>query len=578
MTEKGINAGKCCCPGCRVLPYNSSLATAALQATQSLCCYCIPIAICAVADVAGAIDPTSAIFFACEGATLDDDRPVLYAGNMRIYGEDVTVRFGFRTDESGYCYFWYSIVEWSESAEVLIDHTDESIDAGCIASGRTTTQCCDFLFSWTVPITAYGAAFTLNVAPATVMEVASAINCRGCSCICEKACFSVYTRTSEDFTYSGSNEVVTATIETRSEAGCDGGPTTIYGYDIVWERTDGWSTKIKGTPEVPVSSHVVNSGTEVTLPCSIAPLTWYADDKVHTVTGGGEVDYHFTLDEGEVANQLKWIGRSEDETSTITFSAYNWTTTSWDVLTTKAGYPTTTDINRGLTEALTVDHTKPDAPNLGRVSIRVSATDGVTLITDMIRIVHSQCCAMTLIPASGITPTYLAQPLKRVLEYPNACPGPSLYWEFTDGTTDYLVNWDCAWCGTQCGTSIPPCCNKPIPKFLTATVTLPSCTTCSDPIEVLLIREPAGSIWGGTAGICAEDPVTITLSCGGSPPEWNISFGGVGSCTFTDVATAATCDPLLIEFSGANDTGLGCCGPNESPFITTTPITIDVTE
>jgi hypothetical protein len=93
----------------------------------------------------------------------------------------------------------------------------------------------------------------------------------------------------------------------------------------------------------------------------------------------------------------------------------------------------------------------------------------------------------------------------------------------------------------------------------------------------------SGSIWSGEATSCGAT-FKVQLACttaGDGSPLWALDvFQGPGSCSFSGTAVPSdqSCNPLQLVFSGNFDTGLGCCGASEDPFITTIPITVTVTE
>jgi len=569
MVSKGTQGGGCCCGGCHSKPYDPALPTTAFQPVTAKCCSCIPKAICITADVPGEDTLYRASFSACEGAYDTEGEPILYTGSFEMFGQDGTIVIRFViNDEDDYCYLKYEYDALGVSDTILIDHADPSLTE---CDGRHSKQCCEFEFSFDVPATAYGPAFTLAIQPSPVIVVSQNTKCSGCSCLCRDACFGVYTRTSEDFTYRGDSEIVTGLLTEISAPGCNGGPTQVYGTDIIWERTDGWIVKVPGVIELPVSDHTVNSGTEETPVCSIAKLLWSSDGNTHSFTGGdSSVTYDFSAND-QVGIMVKWQGLMHDENAVVEFFAWNWDTEEWDSLGTETGREDTATIVKAVQFPLESYHTDDD----GQIQIKIE-TDGASEIHhDMLRILLDRCCVLELVPPYGVEMTYASHPFRRSLEYPNGCPNPAFYWEFTDGTTDYLINWGCSWCGDQCGSTVGGCCNRPIPRVLAADITM-GCTSCPEVTVMLFEDAGSGNIWNGTAEHCGGT-LTVVLTCGGDG-VFHILVTGLGGCSFDEDCDTVVCNPIQLEWSGNFDNGIGCCGGTETPPSTSTGILITVTE
>ena len=572
MVAKGAESGGCCCGGCRSKPYDPALATTAYQPVTARCCTCIPKAICATAKTLGGDTMlVRSMFSTCDGTLDTAGEPIIYTGDFDIYGVQGTLVIRFVTNDIDYlCSLKYEIVALGVSGTTLIDHTDPS-STEC--DGQHSRQCCEFIFSWTVPATTHGASFTLSLAPSDTLVVSEATKCAGCGCICRDVCFGVYSRTSADFTYRGSSELITGLHVDRTATGCDGGPTIIYGTDTTWTRSDGWVVKIPGVIELSPSSRVIHAGTESSLICDITRLLWLTDGNSHLVSDSeSSVEYIFAAGE-QIANGVKWVGTLTGADSSAEFFAWNWDTSAWVSLGEITGRDDWGDALKAFESDLAAVYTDTDPLNLGKVKIRIDTTGATTISGDMLRIQLVRCCVLELVPPGGVGITSTSQPMRRPLVYPDACPNPSFFWEFTDGTTDYLVDWGCAWCDGQCGGTLTTCCDRPIPRVLTASVEF-DCTLCSAE-NITLFQEPAGSIWQGTAVICGET-VTVILSCGGD--GWKIDVRGLGSCQYIAFADTTVCDPIQFDWEGTYSAGLACCGPADSPFITSTPITVRVTE
>ncbi len=555
---KGTGMGGCCCGGCRAVPSDPREGAGGLQNVieiQQRCCRCIPKQVC-ISTTYGGVTTQNLVAKGCGDATYDGD-PIQYTTTVDIDDESYALNFRLSVID-GQCYWAWDIPDLSLSDQTLIDQTDEADPETC-THGMTASQCATLSESWTV----IDPALEISINEVATLDLQDMVECAGCKCICECMCISIYSRNAETgiFTLVGSNDVVCAVFSRETVSGC--GDASFY--DLPWIASwvsHGWTISLGDQYDKQVGSHTLVSGTEtISGSCTMRDAVWIGDGNEHLIEGETvQVIYEWDI-EYRIAKSVKWLGRSYDETSSIEFHGWNWTTSAWDLLSTVDGRPVSTDINRILSHALDSDYTGTAADE-GIVKIRLTVQDGTALHTDMIRIVTGECCALTLTPPESVT---LEEPAARVpLTLTNACPSPNPFWEVVeDDGTEWFISAGCSWCGGTCGTVATSCCPRPIGNTLFAEITV-DCPTCAPAtFSVPLSSDGTGALWTGSAVVCGLT-FLVNFSCAAS--GWSISVNN-GPCTFSGLASSVDCDEFTVTFGGTLGGGLGCCGPTGDPMI-----------
>lgn len=545
---KGTGSGSCCCGGCWIPPTDPRAATTAdIIDVQQYCCRCIPRYLCATISGATGYDSSSVLLTRFCGADYEGS-PIQYAGSISWDGVLVTIRVRL-TVVYEVCYIEWEIPDEGESGSIAIDHSQYASEYDC-AAGMTTEACVNFGGTWEL------SDRTLTLAPPSMLDIASNIDCAGCSCMCRCLCMSIASQESGgNFSITGSNEVVCAVLTETEYFNCDSSRSEIL-KTSGW-TSNGWMVRLVGGVDEPPLSRTVNTGTETSFaPCSITDLLRSGDGDAHEIAddaGTVLVTYRWDIDE-RTPLSIRWLGRSHDEYSTVEFEAYNWTTTSWDSLGTVAGRAGAVAVNRFFKSDLGTDYVGTGLDE-GTVDIRIRATGCSELQTDLLRLTTTRCCKLELIPPESVVPTTTLE--KFDLSLTGNCANPFKFWNFEDesGTTWY-ISIDCSWCDGTCGTVSTECCPRPVSRTLFAEVTI-DCPTCIEsPFVVPLIGD--GSIWDGEATHCAV-PFNVSLACEGN--AWTISVEGAGACSFSGTADTTDCDPFNLTFSGTFGGGVGCCGP-----------------
>jgi len=561
MTGKGTGQGGCCCGSCMSPPGDTRIGAGSyenVRPVQQYCCRCIPKTICVAVTQAG-VTQTKVVPRYCLDTTYIGD-PIQYRTSAEIDGvlRTINIRLIVSGDPKQ-CYIGWDVVDRSLSGTILID---PEVPATTCNHNLEPKVCSEFGGTWTVVATVdneLNSDLTIIIGEPPTVEIANVFECAGCNCICKCMCISVWSQIENLITIIGSNEIACATTEYLDLAGCG----VAAFRQISWLRwvSNGWTITLGERSEWPPYTRTINSGTEtITGTCAFADAVWFGSDvNKHTITGtNAQIIYDWELDY-RVAKSFKWVGLTRDENATLTFDAWNWITSAWVTITTSEGRPATTSIPRAVAPKLTAAYTGTGADK-GKVRIRLT-TDGSVIITDMLRVVTSECCALTLTPPEGVTPT---TPLARIeLTGTNACPDPKPFWTFTDTTgTIWSVAAECSWCDGKCGSGITECCARPLPRFLFAEVML-DCVNCPGAFVIPLDSGGSGSgPWSGSVTWCGMT-IDLSFACGGS--GWEIS-GNVGSCTYSASPAPGSCDPLNVAFSALTSGGLGCCGPAGDPF------------
>lgn len=583
MTSKGTGTGGCCCGACRVVPRDRRLSTQDVQEIQHQCCRCIPLAVCLKVDEGG-LDVFSKVLFAlCDANTAFDGAPILYTGAFEVRQKVVTINIRY-TAYGDECRLTWDIPELSLSGDKLIDHGIAATNPETCAEQKTQS-CCEFGHQWIVAADASGGEFTITLTESDTVSVKEAKDCCGCGCICDCVCMSVRTRTEgAGFTYTGDTHLACSEPEITEPATC-GGVTIHEKPGLKWVA-DGWTVRMAGQRDHHVDTATILKGNEIPLACDLFFVLWNGDDVIHQIDDAGDgisVVYDFILDNGKDALEAKWVGRSVDEMSTVEIYAWDWVASEWDLLSFVGGRPAGIDIDQALVIPLEPIHTGSGA-NEGQVRIKFDVINGSTLKNDLLRLVTGSQCELELVPPYGIPDepdAWLSEAgWRRSLAFPNNCPDPKAVWEFTIDDTDYLVGWECSWCGGECG-DFAPCCNRPLPNLLTASVVLGCPGECGQEVEIIL-RSTTGAVWEGTGIGCEDAPFHGILTCTGDAvnPSWTFDLtSGLGGCSFSGSASGedVTCNPLRLAFSGEFGAGIGCCGAAGDPFVFP-PINVVVTE
>lgn len=548
MAGKGSGQTGCCCGGCWAPPTDPRGATTAdIIEVQQYCCRCIPKYLCAIVSEAGYDDASVLMTRNCSGDYAGD--PIQYSGTIRTRNGDLTLKVRLSVIYEQ-CYVTYEIAETGDSGTRLIDHSVTASQYDC-AAGMTTEACVNFGGEWTLEDTR-----TLTISPPHTFDIGSNVRCAGCSCICKCMCISVASQDGDgNITIVGSNENACAVVSVREVTNCAGDKIDELKY-ATWTAGD-WSVQLDGSDTAAPDTRTINAGTETTFaPCTITQILRFVDDEVHeiaAVSGTVNVVYEWNIDD-KTPLSMRWIGRSHDENSVLTISAYNWTLATYETLGTVNGVATGSDRNRMFNDLLDADNVGTGA-DLGKVRIRLLADYADDLITDLLIIKTTSCCKLELIPPGSVIPT--ATLAKVDLSATGFCPEVFNFWQFEDEAgTLWYVSIDCAWCGGLCGSVSTDCCGRPVSRTLFAEVTI-GCGSCEGTATVPLFSDAAGTIWEGTGTHC-NLPLNVSLSCAGG--FWSISVEGAGACSFADTAGSVDCDPFYLTFAGRFAGGIGCCG------------------
>jgi len=172
---------------------------------------------------------------------------------------------------------------------------------------------------------------------------------------------------------------------------------------------------------------------------------------------------------------------------------------------------------------------------------------------------YDGCCTLNLVAAPYVSS---GLPINKSLDFQNGCPSPSVQWDLVqDDSTPASVFFECLEC-EECGGSFSACCNRTLPKVLTATITDVSGCACADGLIIPLVNAAGGSIWNSIGGIemCSNGgDVVISLGCGGSTCNNFTMFFEAGPCSVVSSSiSSCSCDPLQIVFD-LTLVGLSCC-------------------
>lgn len=548
MASKGQGGGGCCCGGCWAPPSDPRGATTAdIIEVQQYCCRCIPKYLCAIVSETGYDDASVLMTRDCSADYVGD--PIQFSGLIRTRTGDLTLKVRLSVS-GGQCYITYEIAETEDTGTQLIDHTVQASIYDC-AAGMTTEACVNFGGEWTLADTR-----TLTISPPDTFDIASNIRCAGCSCICKCMCISVASQAGDgSITIVGSNELACAVVGTRDVTNCAGDKIDTVKY-ATWTAGD-WAVQLDADDTTAPDTYTVYTGTETSFaPCTITEILRFYDEEVHeiaAVSSSVNVVYEFNIDD-KTPLAMRWIGRSHDEGSVVTFEAYNWSLASYEMLGTETGVATGSDQIRMFNDLLDADNVGTGA-DLGKVRIRIKADYCDDLITDLLIIKTTSCCKLELLPPGSVVPT---TELEKVdLSQVGFCPEVFKFWQFEDESgTLWYVSIDCAWCGGKCGSVSTDCCGRPVSRTLFAEVSI-GCGSCEGTAVVPLFANAAGTIWEGTGTHCNQD-LDVSLSCGGG--FWSITVEGAGACSFSDTAGTVDCDPFYLTFLGRFAGGIGCCG------------------
>jgi len=548
---KGIGSAGCCCGGCAQKPMDEREGRREdNRILQSYCCRCIPNTICVSVSEYGYEDQNVVVHRGCDN-TVYDGHAIQYTASVSISGTSRTMCIRmFVQDEQ--CHIGWDIPDLELEDFVLIDDTIPSVICNLNMEPK---QCSEFGGEWT------SGDITITIAEAPSQSVKDLIECGGCGCVCDCMCISIWSRTSTSiWSIEQSNATVCSTLGEAYEEGCGITEFKKVPNVLSWEL-DGWNLTLTGRREWMIAASTVVVGTEtISGTCTVRHATSKADEFSHTIDGvGAQVIYEWNL-EHRVADGYKWLGNSHDETSVLTIELYDWVAAAWVVKVILNGRADAETIELMSVRPLTSEYTGTGV-DLGKVKMRITTT-GDQLVTDMVQVTVSECCAMTLTPPYGVTPT-TTLPLYEISE---ECPSPSPYWLFFDAAgTEWRFSAECRWCGGTCGSRIVSCCPRPLPRFLFAEVQI-SCPGCVGvPFTVPLDAGPTGSIWSGCTNLCNVDADAFCLNISCSSGTWKAQVTlAPGACTLDGVlvsATSVSCDPLSIVFSGTLKFGINCCGP-----------------
>lgn len=597
MTIKAMSSGGCCCGGCLVIPWDSHSRTSAIQPMQQHCCSCVPKLLCLTLRVPddanySTRNYTALVPYSCEGVAPAGQAPVIYQGVIDIDGEVLHFEFFFEIDDYGDCSFCWKSPDLYSTGCRLIDHDEEFEDPYCeTPCAMKTEACCNFGGVWHVAEGSWD--FDLIVEPAHTLDLARKIDCAGCQCVCQCARVTVFKRTPEIFSYVGGSEISCAKLTWLEAEHCDG-KLTLRGYTPVQWYNGEWGVALTGKAGTILDGIQINAGTEVPPSCHVSASILLADELEHVIEadeyGIVDVEYVFDTFTSSKALNVTWVGRTYDENASVEAYAWNWETDEFESLGAPVdGRPTTTTLDRSGKWRLEPEHTGEEEPDRGFVKIKLIAENATQLVTNRLTIESPDCCKLKLVPPSNVTLT--SEPEEFSLLYPNNCPNPTAAWEVSDDDgNEYMIAFECAWCGTSGGTPKPGgCCPSiPVPRVLTATVETECEAECgfTMPIDSGI----TGSIWeNSVAKIYCGWSFSIRVSCAFNEygePEWGIVAEGAGGCTFntggghtgpTAQLVEESCDPFYLRFEGEFKHGIGCCD-GSSPIIFSIPMTITITE
>lgn len=169
------------------------------------------------------------------------------------------------------------------------------------------------------------------------------------------------------------------------------------------------------------------------------------------------------------------------------------------------------------------------------------------------------------------------KPSNVVIDDDNKCPSLNAQWLLTNSGESVYVFLSCRECD-ECSVIETTCCDRPIPRVLTADVTI-NCEDDCGIFSIALVWDPQNQYWTGThPTLFCGDSITIILTCVGGTDGFTLTFDSNAPCTGntvsgapgTGTSTAGTgqdnCDPLYLTFNFPL-AGLGCCDdPFGGPF------------
>ena len=547
MSNKGQGGAGCCCGGCWAPPTDPRAGSELTIPVQQYCCRCIPKYLCATItedsyDSLSVLMPRD-----CQGDYTGD--PIQYRGSLNDPSGNLTILVRLSVVD-GHCYIKYEIEETGDTGTKLINH-DELAPEGDCAAGMTTDACVNFGGIWTLED-----GRSLQIAPPDTFDISGNIRCAGCSCMCKCMCISVASQAGDgSITIVGSNELACAVVSTRQVTNCAGDKIDEIKYST-WTAGE-WSVELDGDDTASPTTSTVVTGMEAIDTCaSLTKKLRFFDEETHLIESVGnavDVIYEFNIGD-KTPLSMRWIGRNHNEGSVLTIKVYNWTFGIYETLGTKNGVASGSEQIEMFNDLLFADHVGTGS-DLGKVKIRLTVSNCIDLVSDLLIIKTTSCCKLELLPPASVVPTTTLA--KVDLSQIGKCPEVFNFWQFEDESgTLWYVAIDCAWCGGKCGTVSTECCGRPVSRTLFAEVTI-GCGSCEGTAVVPLFSDAAGTLWDGSGTHC-NLPLDVSLSCGGS--SWSITVSGAGACSYAGNASTIDCDPFYLTFSGRFAGGIGCCG------------------
>lgn len=515
-------ACKCCCDGChRPMPRaifedGQAVNANAIGMSQRFCCECIPLHLCLTVNGESHYVGNKCV------VQISDEDPVLYSRSTSINGSPATLRIRLRVDSYDDCFIYVEISEdVSVRDELLIDHYD-----------------CGFCKHWThtfvLDTSAFGDGSTLEttveIAPVDNIVLNEKLHCATCRCVCRQACV--------------------------TRVGFSGGGKTVY--DGVFDeeaQTVTWGpVTLRGNLPSETVSFTLSSGTEAT---GTFADTNDLDDSLHVISGSDGVSFYYEIDTQDTVELLKvkWWGYvNGDAGGTVDVQAWHWVNSAWETVGSMPVIDGVTVVGR----VFDLGDEYRGGTGSERCRVRFVGSYNLTVATDCIRTVSSNCCKLYISGESETLPPV-------IVGGDNACPSPEAQWNLSDPDAT-VIFFECVKCG-GCGSVQTSCCAEPVSRILVADVATNcpgSCSSSSFP----MVDNTGNGLWIGGGSPCNVD---LQLSCSGG--TWNLA-GSLGACTIlTIVSQSIVCEPFLATFEITFSGGLACCGSGMDP----TPITATVT-